>query len=100
VVLPFPGFPAATSGTYIHTFNLSTDLTTGITPAAFVAALEGGDTYANIHNVPFPGGEIRGWLTPVPEPTSFTLLSSLLCVVGRGMYKRRVANRTASPSPQ
>jgi hypothetical protein len=36
----------------------------------------------------------------VPEPTSFILLGSLLCVVGRGMYKQRLAHRTASPSPQ
>jgi hypothetical protein len=82
VVLPFPGFPASTSGTYIHTFNLSTDLTTGITPAAFVAALEGGDTYANIHNIPFPGGEIRGWLTPVPEPSSLVLFAGCLATLG------------------
>jgi hypothetical protein len=44
--------------------------------------------------------ETSGPPSPVPEPTSFILLGSLLCVVGRGMYKHRVANRTASPSVQ
>jgi hypothetical protein len=38
--------------------------------------------------------------SPVPEPTSFILLGSLLCVVGRGIYKHRLPNRTASPSVQ
>ena len=73
VVLPFTGFPiGVTSGTYDHTFTLATDLT-GITPDAFLAALMAGTTYSNIHTAQFPGGEIRGQLTAIPEPATFGL---------------------------
>src|SRR5947209_18199438 len=54
VVIPFPGFPNATSGTYSQTFP--------ITPA-LVAELQAGNLYINIHTATFPGGEIRGQLS-------------------------------------
>src|SRR5215469_2361702 len=87
VVLPFSaaqGFPfGATSGTFSHTFDLNTDLSPGtITAAQFVAGLEGGETYANIHDTPFPGGEIRGQLAAVPEPRAFFALAGCLIVLG------------------
>jgi len=85
VVLPYSaaqGFPfGATSGTFTHTFDLNTDLS-GITTAAFVAGLENAQTYANIHDVPFPGGEIRGQLAAVPEPRAFFALAGCLIVLG------------------
>jgi hypothetical protein len=51
VIIPFPGFPAATSGTYTNTFTM---------PPAEIANFMAGNTYINIHNAVFPGGEIRG----------------------------------------
>ena len=87
VVLPFTGFPAVTTGTYNHTFDLNTDLT-GITAATFVAQLESGNTYANIHDATFPGGEIRGQLEPVPEPGSVILLTSVLGILGLAVYRK------------
>lgn len=42
-------------------------------PPAYVADLLAGNTYFNIHNAVFPGGEIRGQLVPVPEPSSLAL---------------------------
>ena len=54
VIIPFPGFPAATSGTYTNTFTV---------PASQVANLMAGNTYINIHNAVYPGGEIRGQIT-------------------------------------
>src|SRR5215469_7965619 len=77
VVLNFvgAGFPVGvTAGTFAHTFDLATDLA-GISLPAFTTALESGQTYANIHDANFPGGEIRGQLLEqVPEPSTFPLL--------------------------
>src|SRR5439155_7086488 len=76
VAVPFPGFPAATSGTYNQTFDLTQASTyTGAfisshggtaasAEAALLAALDATQTYANIHNATFPGGEIRAQLAP------------------------------------
>jgi hypothetical protein len=76
VVLPFPAFPAATSGTFTQTFNLLTALS-GITEANFLNNLNSGLTYVNIHDVNFPPGEIRGQLIPAtPEPESLLLLGT------------------------
>ena len=77
------GFPVgSTSGTFTHTFDLNTDLTGGITLAAFLTGLESGTAYANIHDAPHPGGEIRGQLVQaVPEPSTLLLLGSGLVAV-------------------
>jgi hypothetical protein len=91
VVLPFTGFPPAASGEYTHTFNLATDLA-GISVADFLAGLEGGLAYANIHNTSFPGGEIRGLLEEVPEsvpePSTFVMVGG--CLVAIGLFRRRI----------
>ncbi|MGH7131674.1 MAG: CHRD domain-containing protein [Phycisphaerales bacterium] len=88
----FAGFPTGvTSGTY----NMVLDLTlassynpayvtaNGGTPASAEAALTAsfaaGTAYWNIHSSLFQGGEIRGFLTPVPSPGS-----AVLAAVGLG----------------
>jgi hypothetical protein len=86
VVLPFPAFPAVISGSYSHTFNLTTDLM-GITPSAFITALEMGGSYANIHDSVFPGGEIRGQLSMVPEPSTLLLMGG--CLLASVFLRRR-----------
>jgi hypothetical protein len=88
VALPFVGFPSAVSGTYTHTFNLNTDLS-GITAAAFIAGIQTGNAYANIHDSAFPGGEIRGQLAPVPEPNSLVILGG--CFLALAFLRRRFA---------
>jgi len=86
VAVPFPGFPAATSGTYNQTFDLTllstyngpfvtaNGGTAASAEAALIAGLNAGLAYSNIHNGNFPGGEIRGQLQAIPEPTTAGLL--------------------------
>lgn len=77
----FAGFPAGvTSGSYSQTFDLTLSSSfnasfvtaNGGTAAgaetALISAINAGKAYLNIHTSAFPGGEIRGFLTPVPEP--------------------------------
>jgi hypothetical protein len=94
-----PGFPVGvTSGTYNIVLDLTQDatytgdfLTLGGGTAAGAEALllssfEEGRAYFNIHTSVFPGGEIRGFLTEVPEPAAAGLL---LLGLGGLLYMRR-----------
>jgi hypothetical protein len=87
VAVPFGTFPlGVTSGTFNNTIDLtlssswnSTYLTAnGGTPssaeAAFASALASDEAYWNVHTTTFGSGAIRGFLTPVPEPSSLALL--------------------------
>ena len=108
VAVPFTAFPASTSGTYSNSFDL-TQLssynpafvtanggTVGSAESAFLTALFGGQTYANIHDATFPGGEIRGQLQQVPESSTLAFLAMGLAALA---FSRR--RRTASKgSPQ
>lgn len=52
-IIPLENFPAATSGTYEHTFPITQEQ---------IDQLLNGLLYVNIHNAEFPDGEIRGQL--------------------------------------
>jgi CHRD domain/PEP-CTERM motif len=78
VLFPFSGVPAATSGA-IPTQSFA------ITPAQ-VADLQAGLYYMNVHTSTFPGGEIRGQLTLVPEPSTLVLCG--IGVVGLVAHRR------------
>ena len=96
IVLPFSSadsFPfGVTGGSFVHTYDLSTSLT-GISEAAFVAALEAGQAYANIHTANFPGGEIRGQILPtVPETSRWAMMILGFAGVGYMAYRRRNLN--------
>lgn len=83
----FPGFPSGvTAGTYDQTFNLGLTSsynaqfmnnnggTASGAMQALLAGLDSGQAYFNIHSSSFGGGEIRGFLQPVPEPASGAVL--------------------------
>jgi len=98
-----PGFPlGATFGTYSalldltqsSLYNSSFLAANGGTAAGAEAAVTGymasGRAYWNIHSTTFPGGEIRGFLVAVPEPSTLALagLGVLGLAVRARMQKR------------
>jgi len=92
----FPGFPlGVTSGTYSSVvFDLTQPTiynpafvtleggTISLAEAALIAGIQNGQTYLNIHTMINPGGEIRGQLEPVPEPTTLLLLGTTMGGLG------------------
>jgi hypothetical protein len=100
----FTGFPLnVTSGAYSNTFDLTQASSwnpafvtaNGGTPASAEAALLGGaaagTAYLNIHTTLFPGGEIRGFLTAVPEPATWALMILGVALVGGTLRRRQPA---------
>ena len=84
----FMGFPLGVdSGSFDRVLDLTMSssynpafITAQGSLAAAEAALENGltnsQTYLNIHTNAFPGGEVRAFLTPTPEPTTAALALS------------------------
>ncbi len=83
VFVPFTAFPSGvTAGTYSNTFTL-----TASNFGILLAGMDAGESYVNIHTTTLPGGEIQGFLAPVPEPASYALMT--LGLLGLAAYKRR-----------
>ncbi len=57
---------------------------------ALVVGLNEGTAYANIHTSMFPGGEIRGFLAPIPEPETYGMLLAGLAMISAVARRRRV----------
>jgi hypothetical protein len=106
VAVPFPSFPPATFGTFNTTFDLtlSSTYTSGFisfaggtaaaAEATLIAAMGAGNTYVNIHDSQFPGGEIRGQLS-TPEPgTVAAALAGLLLVIARSTSRAAASRRS------
>lgn len=99
----FVGFPSGvTSGSYFNIFDLTLASSWnpsfvgahGGTPAGaeafFASSLAAGKAYFNIHTTFQPGGEIRGFLRPVPESSTMLLLGSgLLGLLGLNRWRKK-----------
>jgi hypothetical protein len=99
----FDSFPiGVTSGSYIHQFDLL-DLasynpafananggTAAGAEAALLTGLNAGEAYLNIHTTVVPGGEIRGFLTAIPEPGTWALTILGAGLVGAALRRRAV----------
>ncbi len=99
----FPGFPTGvTSGHYVNTLDLT--LSSSYNPAFItahggtvtqaeldlIAGINADEAYLNIHTGNFPGGEIRGFLTPVPEPATMTLMAGgLIGLIRKRLHRSR-----------
>ena len=103
----FAGFPSGvTSGSYSNTLDLTqagsynpsfvtaNGGTTAGAEAALTSALANGTAYWNIHSSVFPGGEIRGFIVPVPEPSSLALLGLGTVALGAQVWRKRRANKS------
>jgi hypothetical protein len=102
MVPTFTGFPSGVSeGTYLMSFDTSLASTwnpafitnnggtTMGAEAALLAGLNLGMAYLNIHTSLYPGGEIRGFLMPVPEPgAAFMLLLGVPLAIGLARRRR------------
>lgn len=103
-----PGFPVGVNfGFYQTTLDLTqaSTFTTGFinnfgggtvagASAALLDGLNAGTAYFNVHSSAFPGGEIRGFLQPVPEPGTWALMGLGLAAMG-GLARRRAAVTSA-----
>src|ERR671933_59243 len=107
----FPGFPLGVqSGTYLMTFDLTQASsynpafitahggTVTQAEADLIAGLLAGQAYLNIHTNLFPGGEIRGQLAPVAEPTTVALLLTGFGGAARGNRKRKKRTPRLAPA--
>ncbi len=96
-----PGFPVGVSaGSYSIQLDLSAlaTYTGGFlnnlgggtvagAEAALLAGLRSGSAYFNVHSTTFPGGEIRGFPSAVPEPMSLSLFA--LALLGVVLVQRK-----------
>ena len=100
----FVGFPVGvTSGTYSNTFDLTLATswnpafvtgnggTTAGAEAALLGGAAAGTAYFNIHTAAFPGGEIRGFLTAIPEPATWGMMILGFGLAGAALRRRRAA---------
>jgi hypothetical protein len=99
----FAGFPTGvTSGSYLQTFDMNSAdsynpafvTAHGGVPGAFaffLAGMNSGSAYLNLHTAAFPAGEIRGNFAAIPEPGTWALMITGFGLTGVAIRRRRAA---------
>ena len=78
------------SSTYGGGFLTGSGGTAAGAQTRFLNGLNSGRLYFNLHTSTFPGGEIRGNLSAVPEPASWAMLIAGFGLVGAAARRQRV----------
>lgn len=87
VVTPFA---SGVGGTFFSIWN-QPEGNAGTTLTTNLPGILAGLAYINFHTTQFPGGEIRGQITAIPEPSSL-----LLCSVGAIALRRHLRRRVTA----
>ena len=78
-------------GSYTAGFLGANGGTAALAEAALLTYLHTGKAYLNIHSTAFPGGEIKGYLVPIPEPETYAMLLAGLGLLGFVARRRKQA---------
>jgi hypothetical protein len=99
-----PGFPlGVSSGSYVRVIDLTqanqysaafitaSGGTVAGAEARLISNLTSGQAYFNIHSTTFTGGEIRAFVTVVPEPATYALMTLGVAGVAGWVRRRKAA---------
>lgn len=81
-------FATGVGGTFTSIWD-APEGNSGTTLASNLPDILNGLSYLNFHTVQFPGGEIRGQIQVVPEPSTFALLGGGAAALAFGVFRRK-----------